>query len=130
MKKMITSMLAALLLTALMAGPVLAQKRGIGIKPAKHEHFAMLQHLQQEIRLTDDQVAKIKSILTQGHQQIQSLKKGQNPTDRDNFARIQQIRKQMHKDVLAVLTPEQRRELKQARKKRSRIQPGIKPPRP
>ncbi|MFZ0794935.1 MAG: hypothetical protein WAM65_14275 [Candidatus Korobacteraceae bacterium] len=119
-KVLICALLAtamACLGTALYAQDTMSQGQGMGQGGGMH-HMAMspdqrLQRMTQQLNLTADQQAKIKPILEQEQQQMQTLHGDTSMSQQDKWSKMQQIRQGTNDQIKAVLTPDQQQKFVQ-----------------
>ena len=71
-----------------------------------------------KLNLTDDQKAKIKSIRDDSFQKRKAIMSDTATTDEQKKAKLRSGRRDTRKQIMAVLTPEQRAQLKQDMKQR------------
>ena len=121
MKKVSLFVMVALLISAALTLQA-AQRQG----PGRHmdvEH--RLSAMQKRLNLTSDQVDKIRPILQEEHQKIESLREqNQNAgsTDRSSFmSGMHQIRQDSMKRIEAVLTPDQATKMHQMQRSRGNL---------
>ncbi len=72
-----------------------------------------LQRMTQQLNLTADQQAKIKPILEQEQQQMQTLHGDTSMSQQDKWSKMQQIRQGTNDQIKAVLTPDQQQKFVQ-----------------
>lgn len=70
----------------------------------------------QELNLTPDQQEALKSIRQNERQQFQSIKNDSSLTPDQKKAKIKELRKTSHEEMMAKLTPEQQQKFKEMRK--------------
>ena len=76
--------------------------------------------LAQILNLTDQQKQQFRQIARDLRQQATSVRNDSSLSDTDKKAKLQGIRKQAHQQMFAVLTPEQKDQLKQMREERQK----------
>lgn len=76
--------------------------------------------LAQKLNLTDQQKQQFRQIASDLRQQAMSVRNDSSLSDTDKKAKLQEIRKQAHQQMFAVLTPEQKDQLKQMREERQK----------
>lgn len=76
--------------------------------------------LAQKLNLTDQQKQQFRQIAQESRQQAVSVRKDSSLSDADKKAKLQEVRKQAHLKMFAVLTPEQKEQLKQMREERKK----------
>ncbi len=115
-KVLICSLLAiamACLGTALYAQDTMSQGQGMGQGgPGGMHHMPMspdqrLQRMTQQLNLTADQQQKIKPILEQEQQQMQTLHGDTSMSQPDRMSKMQQIRQGANDQIKSVLNPDQ-----------------------
>ncbi len=74
----------------------------------------MVDHLNQQLNLTDDQKTQIKTILDNQHQQMQALRSNSSASDRKT--EMKQLRENTHSQIRAVLKPDQQAKFDQMMK--------------
>jgi periplasmic protein CpxP/Spy len=84
----------------------------------KMDPQAQLDHMTKTLNLTSDQQAKIKPILDNANQQMQSLKSDTSVQKQDRRSKAMEIHKSTMEQVRAVLTPEQQQKMDQMQQKR------------
>ena len=111
-------------LTALMFMPlgVQAQEQSQGRRAAaqrQRQHMAMLA---EKLDLTDAQKAQFQQISRDMWQQGRAIRQNTSLTDDQKKQKIQDLRKESHKQMFSVLTPEQKEKLKQMREEHKKEQ--------
>jgi len=76
--------------------------------------------LAQKLNLTGQQKQQFRQIGQESHQQAVSVRSDSSLSDADKKAKLQEVRKQAHLKMFAVLTPEQKEQLKQMREERKK----------
>ncbi len=79
--------------------------------------FAMLS---SRLNLTEDQKAKIQPLMAAQQQQVQAVKQDTTLTPEQKQAKIKELRKSTHQQVMSILTPEQQQQMKNMRDMRQR----------
>ncbi len=112
-KRAITFLQVALAVTAL-ALPSFAQSGGeADRKGGRHGHMGMpsvedhVKHLTKELNLTEDQQAKVKSILEEQHKQIASLRQDSTLSPEDRRAKFQEIHQKTSQEIREALNKDQ-----------------------
>jgi Spy/CpxP family protein refolding chaperone len=77
-----------------------------------------MQMLAKKLNLTDDQKEQFRKIHQDTMQQAKSIRSDNSLSDEQKHERLQQLHKQAHQQMFAVLTPEQKDQLKQMREER------------
>jgi len=86
--------------------------------PAKGKRAKAMHNEFAKLNLTDDQKAQMKSIHDNAFQQRKAVMSDTATTDAQKKAKLRSIRRDTHKQIMGVLTPEQRAQLKQDMKER------------
>jgi len=117
MKKVLICALLAIAMaccgTALYAQDTMGQGQGMGQGgPGGMHHMPMspdqrLQRMTQQLNLTADQQQKIKPILEQEQQQMQTLHGDTSMSQPDRMSKMQQIRQGTNDEIKSVLNPDQ-----------------------
>jgi len=117
MKKVLICALLAIAMaclgTALYAQDTMSQGQGMGQGgPGGMHHMPMspdqrLQRMTQQLNLTADQQQKIKPILEQEQQQVQTLHQDTSISQQDKWGKMQQIRQGANDQIKSVLNPDQ-----------------------
>jgi Spy/CpxP family protein refolding chaperone len=82
--------------------------------PAKHRaHHKAMRDEMAKLNLTDAQKTQIKTIRDNAFQQRKAVMSDTSTTDAQKKAKLRGIRRDTHKQVAGVLTPEQRQQLRQ-----------------
>lgn len=81
-------------------------RRGAGRRMAR---------MAQRLNLTADQKAKMKPLMVGQHKQVQAVRADASLTPEQKQDKIREIRTSTHRQVMALLTPEQQQQLKQMR---------------
>ncbi len=68
-----------------------------------------LQHMTKTLNLTEDQQQKIKPILEQEQQQMQSLHQDTSMSQPDRMSKMREMRQSTNEQIKAVLTPDQQK---------------------
>ncbi|MGI4788672.1 MAG: Spy/CpxP family protein refolding chaperone [Janthinobacterium lividum] len=82
---------------------------------AQRKQGARLKKLATELNLTDAQKAQMKPILMSARQQSKAIKDNTALSDADRKAQLKDLRKSTRTQMMAVLTPAQRAQLKAIR---------------
>jgi Spy/CpxP family protein refolding chaperone len=82
-------------------------------------HMAMLA---KQLNLTDAQKQQFMQIGQSTRKQVMAIRKDSSLNDDQKKEKIQDARKQAHKQMFEVLTPEQREQLKQMRQQKQKVQ--------
>jgi len=90
---------------------------GQGGPPAGH-HMQMtpdqqLQRMTKTLNLSDDQQQKIKPLLENQSQQMQSLRQDTTMSREDRMAKMQQIRQSTNEQIKEILNPDQQKQFEQ-----------------
>ncbi len=106
--------------TILIAGLALAttmwaQAGSTPVPAERAKHARGPERMFQALNLTDDQKAKVQTILQGERSQIQALRNNTSLTDEQKKQQIRELRKNDHQQLLAVLTPEQQAKMKELR---------------
>ena len=110
-------LVAALLVTCAM--PVLTRAQDASQAPAQTQEQAAPAQKPMDrpnLNLTDDQKAEMKKIHEGAKSQIDAIKNDSSLTADQKQAKIRQVRKDTHKQIEAMLTPEQRKTMREFRK--------------
>jgi Spy/CpxP family protein refolding chaperone len=83
-----------------------------------------LKKLGAEIALTDAQKAQLKPILQNGHQQAEAIKNDTSLSADARKAKLKDLKKSTRTQMMAVLTPTQRTQLKAVRKEKRQAKKG------
>ncbi len=116
---------------AVIGAPLMAQ----GPASGKHHADAGMKRIEKvlkELNLTSDQKSKVKAILKDSIEKRKGIMADAKLTPEQKKANIKDLRKEIHGQVLAVLTPEQREKLKSMHKSKhrgeaSQSEPAAKP---
>lgn len=111
--------LLTLLAACLFSMAALAQQTSPAQESGEHEHGGRLElrmrstddlmkELTAKLNLTVAQQAKVKSILEENHQKMQTIKKDESLSKEDRYAKIKEMHDAMHAQVRDVLTDEQK----------------------
>lgn len=84
-----------------------------------------LQHLTRQLNLTDDQQQKIKPVLEQEQQQMQTLHQDTSMSQQDRWSKMQQIRQTTNDQIKAVLNPDQQKKFEEMQNRRMNPQGGM-----
>jgi Spy/CpxP family protein refolding chaperone len=76
--------------------------------------------LAQKLNLTDQQKREFRQIAMESRRQSMAVRNDSSLNDADRKAKLQDVRKQAHQKMFAVLTPEQKEQLKQMREERKK----------
>ena len=95
------------------------QGRGEGHGQGMMSPDAMLEHMSQELSLTDDQKAKLKPILEDQAKQMQELRKDTSSSDQDRHAKMKQIHESTMSQVRPILNADQQKKLEEMMSRRS-----------
>ena len=71
----------------------------------------MLEHLSQELNLTDDQKSKVKPILEEQSKQMQDLRQSTSTSEPDRRAKMKQIHENTLSQLRPILTSDQQKKL-------------------
>ena len=104
MKKLIGSLLALTLIVSASQ----AQEQKMEGHHGRHHHKEMFA---KQLNLTQDQKDQLKNINADAKKQMAELKKNDNITVKEFNSRKEDIRKQQHEKMLALLTPDQKSQL-------------------
>ena len=77
-----------------------------------------LARMTKQLKLTDEQQAKIKPILEEQHQKMMDLRQDTSMTREDRFAKFREIRKESLEKIKPVLTPEQQKKWEEIQQRR------------
>lgn len=77
-----------------------------------------LQHMTKMLNLTDDQQQKIKPILENESQQMQSLQQDTTMSQQDRWGKMRQIRTQTREQIKPILTADQQQKWEQMQNRR------------
>lgn len=110
--------LLALFAASLFALAAFAQQNPPAPEAGEHKHGQMghqmgnvdehVKELATKLDLTADQQAKVKAILEENHQQMQSMMKDESMSKEDKHAKMQSMHDSVHAKVRAVLTDAQK----------------------
>jgi Spy/CpxP family protein refolding chaperone len=78
--------------------------------------------LVRNLNLTDDQRQQFRAIGQRTRQQAMSIRSDSSLSDDQKKEKLQALRKQSHQEMFAILTPEQKAQLKQMREQRQKEQ--------
>jgi Spy/CpxP family protein refolding chaperone len=84
---------------------------------ARHPQGSPLEWMSKNLNLTDDQKAKLQPVFEDQQKQLQALKQDTSLTPEQKRAKVVEIHKATHQQVIAVLTPDQQKQLKEMRGK-------------
>jgi Spy/CpxP family protein refolding chaperone len=73
--------------------------------------------MSKTLNLTDEQKTKLQPLFDGQHKQVQSVMQDSSLTPEQKHAKVEDIRKATHQQVMSVLTPEQQNQMKQMRGK-------------
>jgi len=110
-------LVAALFVTCAM--PVLTRAQDASQAPAQTQEQAAPAHKPMDrpnLNLTDDQKAEMKKIHEGAKSQIEAIKNDSSLRADQKQAKIREVRKDTHKQIEAMLTPEQRKTMREFRK--------------
>jgi Spy/CpxP family protein refolding chaperone len=96
-----------------------SQRRGRAGMQRQRQHMAMLA---EKLSLTDAQKAQFQQIGKDMRKQGMAIRQDSSLTDDQKKEKMQELRKQSHKQMFGVLTPEQKEKLKQMREERKKEQ--------
>ena len=98
-----------------------ASPQGKGRRAAQRQrqHMAMLA---EKLGLTDAQKAQFQQISRDMWQQGRAIRQNSSLTDDQKKEKMQELRKESHKQMFSVLTPEQKEKLKQMREEHKKEQ--------
>lgn len=109
----------AFLATCLFALATLAQQNPPAQGPGEHKHGQMghemgnvdehVKELSTKLDLTADQQAKVKAILQENHQQMQTMMKDQSMSKEDKHAKMQSMHDSVHAKVRELLNDDQKK---------------------
>jgi Spy/CpxP family protein refolding chaperone len=101
--------------TALYAQDTMSQSGGQGGGGGRHmmSPDQRLQHMTQQLNLTADQQQKIKPILEEESQQMQTLRQDSSVSGADRMSKMQQIRQGTNDQIKAVLNPDQQQKFEE-----------------
>jgi protein CpxP len=111
--------LLTLLAACLFALAALAQQNPPAQESGEHKHGGHMGHemgsvddhvkeMSAKLNLTADQQTKVKAILEQSHQQMESLMKDQSMSKEDKHARMKSMHDSTHAQIREILTDEQK----------------------
>ena len=100
-------------------------QRGPRARGGQRQHMEMLA---RKLNLTDDQRQQFRQIGQRTRQQVMSIRSDSSLTDDQKKEKLQALRKQSHQEMFAILTPEQKEQLKQMREERQKEQGKSKAP--
>ncbi len=132
MTKARTAMAVAIMLAFALPMTMVAQSDTQAAQPQgqtgeQHEHMrhggmmnpqAQLDHLSQQLNLTDDQKAKIKPILDNSNTQAQSIRQDSSLSEQDRHQKMHSLHESTMSQVRAVLTSEQQAKLDSMKERR------------
>lgn len=106
---------------SLLTGLLLGAAVGIWAAPSRHHghfedgkrHGLMMKGLYRKLDLTSEQRAQVDKILEESRQKIKSLRAESTP-------RFEEIRKEAHKKIRAILTPEQQKKFEEMEERREK----------
>jgi len=104
----------SLALAGLLAVPTLASAQNRGARTPEERVAAM----KESLKLSDEQVAKIKPILVKNQEKTKALREDQNLSQDDRRAKMQEIGKSVEEELKPILTPEQLAKYKEDAEKR------------
>jgi Spy/CpxP family protein refolding chaperone len=114
MKMTKVSLIAALALGGLLAGATVsfAQDNGTNNPPHRGRPGMMgidqrVEHMAKQLNLTDAQKPKVKAILEASEKKMQELHADTSLSQEDRRTKMRAIMEDQHKDIKAILTPEQ-----------------------
>lgn len=81
-------------------------------------HRRGMQMLARKLNLTDDQKQQFQKIRQDTMQQAKTIRGDSSLSDEQKHDKLQQLHKQAHQNMFAVLTPDQKEQLKQLREER------------
>jgi Spy/CpxP family protein refolding chaperone len=77
-----------------------------------------LARMTKQLKLTDDQQAKIKPILEEQHQKMMDLRQDTSMSREDRFAKFREVRQESMEKIKPILTPEQQKTWEEMRQRR------------
>jgi len=77
-----------------------------------------LARMTKQLKLTDEQQAKIKPILEEQHQKMMDLRQDTSMPREDRFAKVREIRQESLEKIKPILTPEQQKKWEKIQQKR------------
>jgi hypothetical protein len=104
----------SLALAGLLAVPTLASAQNRGARTPEERVAAM----KESLKLSDEQVAKIKPILVKNQEKTKALREDQNLSQDDRRAKMQENFKSLEEELKPILTPEQLAKYKEDAEKR------------
>lgn len=87
-----------------------------------------MEMLARKLNLTDDQRQQFRQIGQRARQQATSIRSDSSLTDDQKKEKLQALRKQSHQEMFAILTPEQKEQLRLMREQRQKEQNKSKAP--
>ncbi len=99
-----------------------SQRRGQWARRGGRGQNQHMQMLAQKLNLTDEQKQQFQQIGQQMRQQGMAIHKDSALTDDQKKEKMQGVRKQAHQQMFAILTPEQKDQLKQLREQHKKDQ--------
>ena len=88
------------------------------LSPRKMKQGAGMMKAFVKLDLTEDQKARIKSVFETSKQTAQGIKNDSSLNDEQKKAKLVELRKQTHENVMSILTPEQQEKLKEMKNKK------------
>lgn len=98
------------------AQPEQGHQRGAWARRAGHRRG--MQMLAKKLNLTDDQKQQFQKIRQETMQQAKTIRSDNSLSDEQKRDQLRQLHKQAHQNMFAVLSPEQKEQLKQLREER------------
>ncbi len=95
----------------LFSNSLFAQHKGPHHRPPHDEK--VMEMMKEELQLSEDQLASIKSIQEKYREQFQELRSDSKDNERPDIEKMEQLREAKHNEIMAVLTETQRQQFDQ-----------------
>ena len=98
----------------------LAQEKGERTRRARPDREQMITAMKERLELNEKQVAKIREIFKSSREEMVKLRGENAEANEEQREKFRELRQKQQRDVNAVLTEEQRKELKEWREEQRR----------
>ena len=86
-----------------------------------------LARMTKQLKLTDEQQAKIKPIIEEQHQKMMDLRQDTSMSREDRFAKFREVRQESLEKIKPILTPEQQKNWEKIQQRRQERRRGPRP---